>query len=601
VRFIFGLAIAVVVASCAPAEAPDIRSPVQEPTQAMLAEAATAFHTLRDGFLEWYYEAKPVRASELGVRTHDAQLPGMDRAAIQRRIDALLDWDARLRRIPIRLMRDGDRADYAVMEFGIRGELLELEEVRRWALDPGQYTGLIRTGLTTLVEQRPSGEDRTAALRSRLSASPAVLAAARTNLRSPPRPWTEYSIEAARALLAYVEALPELLAREAGGAAVASAVEAERGELESALREHVAWLESDVLAASTGEFRLGRYLFSRKLLYEEHLDLTLPELDRLNEAAITEHRGRLDAAARAIDPGRTPRAILDSIGRQVAAPETLVPVAQRAMGEAREWVVSAGVVTIPGRAVPEVREAFGPPRPGVGTLRAPGPFDPIDAPAYFEIHSPDPAWAPAQTRLYLRSFHEPAVLGAALHETFPGRYVQRLHQAGIPSDIRRVFLPRTLTGGWAHYAEAMAIDEGFRADDPAVRLAQSHRALQRHARWHAALHLHAFGRTAEQVLARFVEISLLDDFRAGRELQEITRDPMALADALGGMQIAELRRAYGEYLSERDEEFSLAGFHDQLLRFGLPVPLATEALMPPPPVRQPRAQRPLGNPRGQRR
>jgi hypothetical protein len=591
VRLRFVVMIALAVASCAPVEAPDVRQPAHEPGPEALSEAAAAFGEIRGGFLEWYYEANPVRASELGIRAHDSRLTAMDRIAIQRRIDALLDWDAQLRRIPIRLMRGGDRVDYAVLEFGIRGELLELEEVRRWVLDPGGYTELIRVGLTTLVEWRPAGPERAEALRARLAGSPELLVAARTNLRSPPRLWTESAIEDTRALLAYVEGLSELLAAEPGGAAVAGSVAAERAALAAALRDHLVWLETDLLGVSTGDFRLGRYLFSRTLLYQEHIDLTLAELERLNEAAITEHRARLEAAAGEIDPARTPRAILDSLARQAEEPRGLASSAHRALVEAREWVVDADIVTVPSGLIPPVRDAPSPVRPGAATLRSPGPFDPAQTEVYLEIHAPDPAWTPAQTRLHLRYFHESALLGAALHEAFPGRYVQRLHQADIPSDIRRVFLPRTLTGGWAHYAEAMAIEEGFRATDPAVRLAQSQRALQRHARWHAALHLHALGRPMDQVHARFMEISLLDEFRARRHVMEVARDAMALADALGGLQIRELRRGYQEQATEQDREFSLRAFHDAFLGLGLPVPLATEALMPAP-APQTRGSRP---------
>jgi uncharacterized protein (DUF885 family) len=563
--------VAVVLATaCAPVETPEAVRPAPEPSPVALREAASAFRTLRDGFLEWYYEANPVRASELGLRAHDARMTGVDRPSVQRRIDALLDWDGQLRRIPMRLMREDDRFDYAILEYGIRGELLDLEEVRWWAVDPVESLELIGRGLATLVDHRPAGAERTEALRARLSGSPAVLTAARSNLRSPPRTWTERAIALAAGLIEYVEALPARLAVE-GDEEAARAVEPAAAELAAALRDHAAWLENDLLALSTGDFRLGRYLFTRKLLYDEHIDLPASELDRLNEEAIAELRERLVATAGEIDATRAPRAILDSLALVGSEGDVPVGAARQAMETARAWTLERGVVTVPAAPMPEAREApaiAGAPPPG---LSAPGPFDPPSTAAYFEVGATrDGDRGPISIRV------------AALHETYPGRFVQRLAEREVPSDLRRVFMPRALAAGWAHYAEALAIDEGFGTGDPAVRLVHLQRALQRHGRWYAAIHLHAIGRPVEQVASRVAEIAYLDDDRARRDVDRIARDPMALMDALGGIQIAELRGRYEAHRTGRDEEFVPRSFHDQLLRLGLPLPLATEALMPAP-------------------
>jgi hypothetical protein len=555
-------AVVLVAGSCAPAEAPEVVRPLPEPSPEMIREATTAFRTLRDGFLEWYYEANPVRASELGVTTYDDRLTGIDRLSVQRRIDALLDWDSQLRRIPNRLMRGADRFDHAILEYGIRGELLDLEEIRRWAVDPGSSLELIERGLATLVDHRAPGPERTAALRSRLAGTPEVLAAARSNLRSPPRLWTERAIEQARALGAHVDGIPQRLA--AAGEDAAGVGQA-ASEAAAGIRAHAEWMERTLLPASTGEFRLGRYLLSRKLLYEEHLDLPPVEQERLNERAIEELRNRLAEVAREVDPARSPRAILDSLSRLEVDP---VQAARSAVAAAREWTVASGQVTVPDAGVPVPRLAPASVGPAVAELSAPGPLAPAGVPAYLDL-----AGAPVTGR---------AMGAVALHETYPGRYVQVLHEREVPSDVRRVFMPRSLTGGWAYYAEGLAFSEGFGADDPALRLVHLQRALAAHARWYAALQLHAHGRATEPVVARVAEIALLDPSAAGRLVAEVARDPMAGMDAMGSLRIAELRGRYEEFVAGRDEAFDPRVFHDQLLRLGLPIPLATEALMPAP-------------------
>jgi hypothetical protein len=567
-----------VAASCgapAPREAP---VPVFEPSPQALRDAAARFGTFREGFLEWYYEAHPVRASQLGIAEHDARLPAMDRRSIQARIDALLDWDTQRRRISIQLMRDDDRGDYALLEFAIRSELLELEEIRRWAADPGLYTRWIADGVVAVAERWSApATERAESVRGRLEGAGALLSAARANVRNPPRDWTEAAIRETAALAAYLdEDLPALLGP------AAAAIEPARAELAGALRDHIVWLETELLPVSTGEFRLGRYLFSRALLYEGHVDVTVQDLQRLNEGRIAHYREALDQVAAELDPGRAPAALLDSLRRPQPPADDVVASARSTMLDARDWVAGAGVVTVPAAPAPEVRAATSP-REGLDVmdLRSPGPFaDPAEG-AVLEVRA---GWRGMAS-----------LAGAAARWTYPGEYVRRLHEPTLPTDVRRVFAPRTLTEGWANYAEGMAFDEGFRGGDPAARLGHVRRSLQDQALWYAAVQLHALGQPMDRVVERVMEIAHMDEVAARQLVLHVTRDPLAFVGALGRVQITELRNTYVEHLEEQDEEFSLQAFHDRLLGLGLPIALATEVFMPPPPpprVRTGAPQRP---------
>jgi hypothetical protein len=585
-----GLILIFVVATCGPADPPDLSTPMHEPNPQQLRDAARAFHALRDGYLEWYHEAHPVQASELGIERHDGQWPGMDHVSIQRRIDALLDWEVQLGRIPLRLLRDGDRFDRALIENAVRSDLMDLEEVRLWVADPVQYTDLIARGLWTLVERPGPGVDLEA-LGARVAGAPAILAAARSNLRSPPRIWTELAIEQTRGLLAWLET--DLTGLLAARAVPEPALEPGRMELATALRDHLEWLETRLLPTSTGDYQLGRYLFVRKLLYEEHVNLSVEELTRQNEAAIADYQARLEQVAAEIDATRSARAVVDSLMGLRPDPEELVPLAREAMLVARARSVDADLVSIPDEALPVVRAA--PPYSPweLTALRTPGPFQASPGAAFFEVRGVDPEWSDEQRAQHLSYFNAAALPGIAAHETFPGRYVQYLHSHQVESELRRTLLAgraRTLTGGWPLYAVQQLIEGGHVVNDPAVRLSHYRRALQQHARWHAALHLHTMGATVDEVVDRFMEISYLGEFPARREVRLATRDPLYLAPALGRLQIEALRLAYREYLEERRQEFTARGFHDRLLRLGLPPTLATEALMPPPPP-EPRAHR----------
>ena len=592
-RLALALGTLLMVVGCGPVPEPRAPRPDEEvlrPTAEQVRRVAERFGTLESAFLDWYYEAHPVRATALGIHTRDGHLPAHDRTAIQRRIDDYLDWLTQLEAIPLNILEDEDRYDYAVLEFAIRSELLTLEEIRPWVHDPRHYTAIVAEGLSGIAARAYAPmDDRVAALASRMREALPLLEAARTNIRNPPRLWTELAVEDTRGLIAYLrDDLPAALALQGGGGGGAASLVGPTAALTAALESHAAWLEGVLLPRSTGDYRLGAYLFQRKLLYDEHVNLGVAELQRLNDLQIAAYTARVEATAAEIDPDRTPRAIMDSITRIHPTPGELIPLARQMMLEARTWVREAELVSLPTAEIPEVMETPPFARGGFASMDAPGPFSEPGLEAYYYITNVDPGWSEEQQRQHLTYFNVPGLLGVTVHETFPGHFVQLAFMRNVDSRIRRTFMPRSLTEGWAHYVEQVVLDEGFRDDDPGIRLGQLRRALQRHARWDAALQLHASGSTIDEVVPRFMRIAYFDEFPARREVIRATYDPTYLYYALGRIQILELREAYQKRQEERRQPFSLREFHDRLLGLGLPLSLASEAMLNAP--RGPRLQ-----------
>lgn len=576
------------VSACAPVtESGESQRPRQVevgPSEMEIARATEDFHELRDAFLPDYYDARPVHATELGLHEYDDRLPAMDRAGVQQRIDELLDWLAQLEDIPFTHLEGADRYEYGILEYALRSELLELEETRSWVRDPRLYTATIASGIGAVAERAYAPvPERAASLVARMDAAHDVLEAARENLTAPPELWTELAIRDTRGLIEFLETdLSAMLAAQGGDAALPGGLRAARDRLVRTLREHVAWLESDLLPRSNGDFRLGRYLFERKLQYEEHVALSVTQLDQLNERAIEVYRARVDSVAAEIDPDRSPRAIMDSLIHEHPEPDELIETAREMMEAARDWVARSGVVPLLDDELPIVRETPPYARGGFASMDAPGPFETGSAEAFYNITNVLPEWTEEQKQEHLTYFNYPGLLGVTVHETFPGHYVQLMYEREVESHLRRVFTPRSFVEGWAHYVEEMVLDAGFAENDPAIRLGQLRRALQRHARWYAGLHLHAFDAPMDEVVQRFMEVAYFEEFPARREVIRATYDPTYLYYALGRMQIKELRADYQAYLLEEGETFNLADFHDELLRLALPLPLAREAMIPPP-------------------
>ena len=69
---------------------------------------------------------------------------------------------------------------------------------------------------------------------------------------------------------------------------------------------------------------------------------------------------------------------------------------------------------------------------------------------------------PAQVEGYMHSFNIGTVISTAVHEAYPGHYVQFLWLPQAPSKVRKLLGANTDVEGWAHYSEQMMLDEGLR-------------------------------------------------------------------------------------------------------------------------------------------
>jgi uncharacterized protein (DUF885 family) len=148
--------------------------------------------------------------------------------------------------------------------------------------------------------------------------------------------------------------------------------------------------------------------------------------------------------------------------------------------------------------------------------------------------------------------------------------VQGRWAARAPTRVEKAYASYSFVEGWAHYAEAMLIDEGFGKDDPANELAMLHGALLRNCRFAASVAIHTQGMTVDEVEKRFISDCHQDVATAHEQAVRGTFDPGYFAYTLGKLQILALREEAKRRLGER---FSLRRFHDAILSHGSP-PLA---------------------------
>ncbi|MCP3063240.1 DUF885 domain-containing protein [Myxococcus sp. K38C18041901] len=547
--------------------------------------ATTAYsHFIRE-YLDWFAAANPVRATRLGFHKHDAHLQEVSQEALDRKAEALRGWLTRLEQVNCSALSGDDAVDGVVLENALRAELMELEEERVWRRNPGAYVGLVSGGLSSLSSRdfAPLSE-RMMHMRSRMNDIPRVLEAAKVNLQDVPRLWAEQAIRDARGTQVYLRVdLPRAL--EAQGAdklppAERQAFDAARAKALEQMEAFTAWLEQDLLPRATGDFRLGRERFEKKLALEEHVTLNADQLRDINERAIREYQAWVARETAKVDPTKSPAEVMAALVKDHPQAEELIPLARKQLVELQRFVREKDILTLPSDSLPSVRETPPYERLGFASMDTPGPFESKAKEAYYNITNVESEWSSEEKAQHLTYFNRAGLLGITVHEAMPGHFVQLLYGAKIPTDVRKVFTPASVVEGWAHYAEQMMVDEGLGEGDPAVRLGQLRRALQRHARWYAALALHVYNEPVEAVAKRYAEIAYFEPFPALREVERGTSNPTYLYYALGRMQILKLREDYKKHLEASGKTFVLKDFHDRFLQLGLPVALARKVLIP---------------------
>ena len=578
------VALALMISGCGPAQPP---ARAGQGAAETIDDATARVAAASRRHIAEFAAAHPVVATGWGIHDHDHALRDLDAAAIAARVEQVRALLAEVEAIAGETLRGPARHDHRLLEYDLRAELLELEEVRSWQRNPMLYNSEIAGALAGLIDREFAPlDERMRSLIARMDAIPGVVAAARANLRDVPRLFAETGLRLTHGTLSFLRhdvpaalAAQGLEAVQASDAALVRDFERAHAAAVAEIEGFASWLEHELLPGAGGDFRLGRALFQRKLLYEEHVDLTPEALRDMNEAAIRAYQEWVAREAARIDPDQPAAEVMAAIAADYPPSDALLETARQYMDQARQHVIDRKLVTLPSDEVPIVRATPAYARTGFASMSAPGPFEDRATTAYYNITLADPAWDAARTHQHLTYFNRPGLLGITVHEAFPGHFVQLLYRAQVAGTLRKLVHAGTLVEGWAHYTEQMMVDEGLGDGAPEVRLAQLRRALQRHARWYAGLAVHVFDVPIEEAAARFQEIAHFAAFPALRETERAAYNPTYLYYALGRMQILALRDEYRAQREASGQPFSLQEFHDRFLRLGLPPALAREAML----------------------
>jgi uncharacterized protein (DUF885 family) len=554
--------------------------------------AMQTFNYLADQFFsEVYFKFSPTAGTAAGLHQYDAKLEDYSAAGVAAEVAALHEFEKKVEAIDPSALDAPAVADREILLNNIKSELLTLEVIRGWEKNPDEYSsGITNSAFVIMERPNASADTRLRALVEREKLMPQALEEARKNLKNPPKIFTEIAMEQIDGDVSFFENdVPSAFLSGADGAEVAkdAATKAELAKTNAAviaaLKSYAAWMKTDLLPRSNGDFRLGADTFEKKLDYDEMVDLPLSRLLEIAMDDLHKNQAEFARVAKEIDPKKTPEEELKELQGMYPPPDQLLATFHKTFDSLTSFIRANHIITIPSDVQPTLEET--PPFERATTfasMDAPGPFEMHSKKAYFNVTLPEKDWTPEHIAGHMAQFNVGTIVSTSVHEAYPGHYVQFLWMPQVGSTIRKVLGANTNIEGWAHYCEQMMLDQGYAAAPAGasadevrkaklIRLGQLMDALLRDARFVNSIKLHTGegepgGKwTLEQAEDFFVKQGYQTREIADVETKRGTSDATYLYYTLGKLEIMKLRE---DYKKKMGAAFNLQTFHDNFMRQG---------------------------------
>ena len=549
------------------------------------------FEKVSDEYLDQVYlRYQPTQGTSAGYHQYDTLLEDYSRRSVEAEIAALKEFEKRIEAIhpDTTAVNFVPRSDREIVLSTIHSRLLTLETIRPWETNADNYASTCANGAFVLMERKfASPDDRLRSLIARESQMPALLATARVNLKNPPRVFTEIAIEQLPDIVTFFEHDVPLALADAQDAALKAEFAQTNAAVIASLKDYLGWLKSDQLAKSNGDFRIGADSFLKKLQYDEMVDLPLDKLLEIGWADMRKNQAHFIQVAKELEPDKDTRAVLEELGQNHPAPDLLLDAFRATFDGLDSFIRAHHIVTIPSDVRPIVEET--PPfmrATTTASMDTPGAFERHGTEAYFNVTLPDPSMTPAEVEGYMHGFNVGTVISTAVHEAYPGHYIQYLWLPQAPSRVRKLLSANTDVEGWAHYTEQMMLDEGYgqpgtgakdEREAKFLRLGQLQDALLRNARFIVGIEMHTGKMSFDEAEAFFQKEGYQSKESAMVETKRGTSDPTYLYYTLGKLEIIKLRE---DMKQKQGAAFSLQKFHDDFLRQGFPlIKIVREALL----------------------
>src|SRR5712664_2418293 len=227
-------------------------------------EADARLQAVFQSYLDESFRLRPLEATGLGDHRFDSQLEDLTPEARAKWLELTRKTLAELpKKIDYSILSRPGQIDFETFQHDLKFAEWLTQNTHPYEEDPRIYNGYINDSVYLLLAQSSlPKETNVANCIARMALIPKVIAAAKQNLKNPPRVHTETAIRQNRGAIAFYE---KDIFEFAGKTRQLAALKAAAAPVAAALKEYQKFLENDLLPRANGEWRLGREKFAQKL------------------------------------------------------------------------------------------------------------------------------------------------------------------------------------------------------------------------------------------------------------------------------------------------------------------------------------------------
>ena len=325
-----------------------------------IKDAADAqFEKLANKYVVELMAMNPERATGLGEHKYDYRLDDYTLEGVKKDRDFTQKYLNDLNKISFDKLSKINNVDARIFRENLEYGIFQIDVLRGYEWNPinynvgGAINGLISRDFAPLKERLTSAKGR-------LEAIPNVVAAAKRNLKNPPRIYTETAIAQNKGVIGLINGDLQMFIDRAGMKAELAPAQA---TAIAALTDYGVWLETDLLPRSNGDFRLGEAKYRQKLKFALSSEISKEELLKRAEADLKATQDKMLVVAFKIMRGmkevkpiiaredegkrKTIKYILDELAKKHPTNENIVSQASGDLQETTEFVRKNNLVTVP--------------------------------------------------------------------------------------------------------------------------------------------------------------------------------------------------------------------------------------------------------------
>ena len=524
-------------------------------------------------FLEGYFKVNPTFAVYQGKHEFDGLLPDWSPEGINAQIDYRKRAIADAKAVDDSDMTDTQKFERNYLVSVMEGELFFIEDAQDHLKNPAFYVGDLDPNVYIA---RPYG-DATTRMKAFIAYAnnvPKAAAQIKANLKLPlPATYLKFGQAGFGGFADYYTGDAKKAFAEVKDEALQKQFDEAAGKAGAAMKDLAAHIGSQ--PATSDGFALGADKFSKMVLANEGVDVSLEELEAIGRADLKRNQEALAVACSTYAPGATMQDCMNKMGANKAA-DGPVAEARRQLPPLKQFLIDKDIVSIPGTEEAKVEESPPYNRQNSAYIDIPGPYE-KGLPSVYYISPPDPTWDKATQDGFVPGKMD--LLGTSVHEVWPGHFLNFLHANRAESIFGKLFVGYAFAEGWAHYTEEMMMDAGLGEtvgkDAAEMKVGQLSNALLRNCRYLSAIGLHARGMSVAQSEELFKNECYQDAGNSKQQAARGTYDPGYLNYTMGKLMIRKLRDDW-----TKGDRTKWKAFHDEFLSYGgPPIPMVRKAMM----------------------